>query len=144
MKQKLFNAVVYGMLTFSLINGIYVALPPEVQALIPQYNDLVAMVSGGASALMGFGGLMVREYINKAKAEADAKFNLLAQNYLNLERKYDVNTEAVNRNTKAIELFTQTQQRTNKLIKVDLEAKLSNPMIDDKVKTLIEDVMKDE
>lgn len=144
MKQKLFNVVVYGMLTFSLINGVYVALPPEVQALIPQYNDLVAMVSGGASALIGLGGLKVQDYLNRAKIESETKFNLLAQNYLNLERKYDVNTEAVNRQTKAIELLTREQQRTNKLIEVDLQAKLSNPMIDEQIKVLIEDVMKNE
>ena len=144
MKQKLFNVVVYGMLAFSLINTGYLALPPEVQAMIPQYNDMVAIIGGASSGLFALGGMTVQSYINRAKEQADAKFQLLAQNYLNIERKYDVNTESVNKQTKAIELLTREQQRTNKLIEVDLQAKLSNPMIDEQIKTLIEDVMKDE
>lgn len=144
MKSKLFNVVVYGMLGYSMLNGVYFALPVELQEMIPQYNAMVAAVGGVSGALFGFGGLKVQEYLNRAKTQADEKFNLLAQNYLNLERKYDVMEKAYKLVEQAQNKTTLATERNNKLLEIDLQAKLSNPMIDEQVKALIEGVLKSE
>jgi hypothetical protein len=144
MKQKLFNVVVYGLLAFSVVNAGYLALPVELQDMIPQYNDLMAIVMGGSTSLLALGGLKVQDYMNRAKTEADSKFNLLAQNYLNLERKYDVIENSYKILKNAQDLTTKAVERNNELLKVDLQAKLSNPMIDAKVEELIKGVIDDE
>ncbi len=144
MKQKLFNVAIYGMLAYSLLNAGYIALPIEYQEMIPQYNQLVALVSGGATFLIGSGGLAVQSFINKAKHEADSKFNLLANNYLNLEKKYDSIDERYKNIVRASDKVAAEISRSNQLLKAHLEAKLSNPMIDEAVKLLIEGVIKDE
>ncbi len=144
MKQKIFNVVVYSMLAYSIMNAGYIALPVEYQELIPQWNQLVALVSGGSTLLMGLGGLTVQNYLNNAREKADQKFNLLAQNYLNLERKYDVVENTYKSLVKSTDKQTHSIERLISLVKVDLQAKLSNPLIDSEVQKLIEGVIKDE
>ena len=144
MKKKLFNVVVYGLLAFAIVNASYLALPPELQAMIPQYNDLVAIVMGGSTALMSFGGLKVQEYLNSAKTESSEKFNVLAENYLALEKKYNVIENSYKIMKAAQDLTTKAVERNNQLLEVDLQAKLSNPMIDEEVKKLIESVIDNE
>jgi len=144
MKQKIFNVVVYSMLAYTMLNAGYITLPVEYQEMIPQWNQLVAIVSGGSTFLLGMGGLTVQSYLNNAKHEADSKFNLLAQNYLNLEKKYDGLDTRYNSIVKAVEKQTHSIERTNKLLTAELQAKLSNPMIDEQVKLIIEGVIKDE
>jgi hypothetical protein len=144
MKQKLFNVVVYGLLTFSVVNAGYLALPVELQQLIPQYNDLVAVVMGGSTSLLALGGIKVQDYMNRAKSEADSKFNLLAQNYLNLERKYDILDNSYKALKIAQDLTTQAIEHNSKLLEIDLQAKLSNPLIDAKIEELIKGVIPNE
>jgi hypothetical protein len=141
MKSKLFNVVVYAMLTYSIVNAGYLALPVEMQEMIPQYNSLVAIISGGASGIIGFGGLKLQDYLNRAKVQSDDKFNLLAQNYLNLERKYDLLDNAYKTLKTAQDNTTKAVERNNKLLEVDLQTKLSNPLIEEAAKKLIEDVL---
>ncbi len=144
MKRKIFNVVVYGMLFATMVQAGYVALPVELQEMIPFYNQAVALIGGGFTLIMGLGGLTVQNYLNKAKDEADSKFNLLAQNYLNLERKYDVVNTNYQALAKATDKQTHSIERLTSLVKVDLQSKLSNPMIDSEVQKLIEGVIKDE
>lgn len=144
MKQKLFNVVVYGLLAFSLVNAGYLALPVELQDMIPQYNDIMAVVLGGSTSLMALGGLKVQDYMNRAKTQADDKFNLLAQNYLNLERKYDVVDTSYRLLKQSQDNLIKAVERNNELLTVDLKAKLSNPMIDAEVEKLINGVINNE
>lgn len=136
MKQRLFNALVYGLVAYSLLNAGYLALPPEIQASIP-YSEITAIIGGGASGLLGLGGMTVQAFLTKAKKEADAKFNLLAQNYLNLDKKYDNVIVAYKRMENEQHKTTIAIERNNRLLEIDLRAKLSNPLIDDKVAELI-------
>jgi hypothetical protein len=144
MKRKLFNIAVYSMLVYSMINASYIALPVEYQEMIPFYNNFVAFVSAGASGLFGLGGLTVQNYLNKAREEADSKFSLLATNYLKVEEAYQVLKSEYKQVIAEQKNTTISVQKLIELVKVDLQAKLSNPLIDEKVKELIEGVIDNE
>ena len=141
MKKALFNIVVYGMLAWTMLSAGYMALPIEIQDMLPQMNWITAVVSGGSTLLLGSGGLVVQSFLLKARTASDSKYKVVADKYLevadaynsldtkydNLENKYDGLKESVDRN--------------NLLQEASLQAKLSNPLIDAETKKLIEDVL---
>ena len=141
MKKALFNIVVYGMLAWTMITAGYMALPIEIQEMLPQMNWITAVISGSSTLLVGSGGLAVQSFLLKARTASDSKYKVVADKYLevadaynsldtkydNLENKYDGLKESVDRN--------------NLLQEASLQAKLSNPLIDAETKKLIEDVL---
>jgi hypothetical protein len=138
MKKALFNITVYSMLGWSIISFGYFALPPEIQALIPQFNWVSSLISGSSTALLGFGGVAVQQYIARAQTKAAEKYTLLAENFISLESKY----QTVADTNIALQLSNQRLERkvdrmTN-LVEADVRAKLSNPLIDSEIKKLIE------
>jgi hypothetical protein len=140
MKEKIFNIVVYGMLTYTVAVAGYGALPAEYQNMIP-FNWVTALVSGGTTGLLGTAGLVMKSYLDKAKVEANNKFNLLAKSYEQVVNAY----QTVNSELKDIKnQFSMTREELNitrKLIETDLRAKLSNVLIDEEVRKLIEGVL---
>ena len=134
MKTKIFNVIVYSMLGWSILSATYLALPVEYQAMIPQFNWLTALISGGSTALLGTGGLAVSTFLNKVKATTDEKVNLVASQFIELVNKYD---EVVVKYNALIE----SVDYNNLLLKADLKTKLSNPLITQESKELIEQVL---
>lgn len=134
MKTKLFNITVYAMLGWSIVSAVYVALPVEYQAMIPQFNWLTAVVSGGSTLLLGSGGLAVQAWLSKARTTSDAKYNLLAEKFLTLTQKYDEIKTAYTQVVASV-------NENNKLLKIDLNTKLSNPLIDETARNMIEQVL---
>jgi len=55
MKNKIFNIIVYAMLGWSIVSAGYMALPVEYQAMIPDFNWLTALISGGSTMMLGIG-----------------------------------------------------------------------------------------
>lgn len=142
LKNALFNVLVYSMLAWSILSAAYVSLPPEYQALIPQFNWLTALISGGATGVVGIAGLTFKAFIGNAKIESDKKYQTLVKEYLELANAYklvrdEVTSVKLELNTTNINLGEMID-----LVKIDLQAKLSNPLIDQKVKELIEGVLK--
>lgn len=134
LKTALFNITVYTMLVWSILSATYLALPVEIQAMLPQMNWLTAVVSGGSTALIGTGGLVVRSWLDNARKVSDDKLNLFAANIMQLRESY--NTVA----TKYDELTAATNYN-NQLLAVELRTKLTNPMITDAARTLITEVL---
>lgn len=133
-KTALFNITVYSMLAWSILSAVYVALPVEIQAMLPQMNWITAVISGGSTALIGTGGLVVRSWLDNARKVSDDKLNLFAANIMQLRESY--NTVA----TKYDELTAATNYN-NQLLAVDLRTKLDNPMITDTARQLITQVL---
>ena len=142
MKKILFNVFIYMMLAFAVVNAGYIALPPEYQAMIPEYNTLVAGISSVFSGFITLGGMKVQDFLNRAKTKSDEKFNLLADNYLKLEKKYDALESKYDIIAKGHRLIEGKLDRANRLLETDLRSKLSNPLIDGKVRELIEGTLK--
>lgn len=134
MKKVLFNIVIYSMLAWSTISAIYLALPIEYQAMIPEFNWLTALISGGSTALLGTGALTVQTFLTKAKATTNDTFAMLKTNYSEIVNEYKI------LKAQYAELKT-TLEYNNELLRAELKAKLSNPLIDAEVKSLLEQVI---
>jgi len=134
MKTKIFNVLVYTMLGWSVLSAVYLALPVEYQAMIPEFNWLTALISGGSTGLLGTGALAVQSFLNKAKATSNDTFTLLKDNYTEIVNEYKILKIQ-------LEEVKSTFEYNNELLKAELKAKLSNPMIDEEVKSLLEQVI---
>lgn len=155
MKSKLLNIVSYSLIGYS-VGAAFMGTVPELQALIPQFTTQLAVWTGIPASTMGAIGLSVQSYINSARKtdltmnqgvvggldkvfkkvdevieKQDKVITNLSSKYDGLERKYDdLKTE--------YKALTGSLNTLVKLVRVDLEAKLSNPLIDEEVKKLIE------
>lgn len=140
--NKIFNIIVGGMLIFSIINGAYLALDPELQAqYFGWYNSAYAWVNATWSGVLGLGGGALLGFMAKARTESDDRYITLKQDYLELRdeindlKRTNINiTNALNKNN-------DLQLENNKLQKVNLEAKISNVLIDAEVKRQINEVL---
>ena len=72
-KQVLFNIVVYAMLGWSIISAVHAALPEQYQ--IPEFTNMVALISGSSTALVGSAGLFIKSWLAKASTTADYRNN---------------------------------------------------------------------
>lgn len=134
MKKALFNITVYTMLAWSILSAVYISLPADIQALLPQMNWLTAVISGGSTALVGSGGLAVRAWLDNARKVSDEKLSVVAGQFLTLVNKYNELSEQVNK-------MTEATAYNNRLLTVELQTKLTNPMIADSARQLITQVL---
>jgi len=131
MKKKLLNIAIYVLLGWSMLSAGYLALPVEYQEMLPQMNWLTAVVSGGSTFLLGSGGLALQRMLNKTNKDYTTKYIQLGQEFLNLKGKYDELGVKVDG-------LESTNKELVKLLKIDLQSKLDNPMLTDKARALIE------
>lgn len=136
--SKLFNILVFALLVFSIINGAYLSLNPEIQEkYFSWYNQAYATINAVWAGLGGLGGTAVIHFITKAKDEADDKYYLLRSEYREVKEGYnELKTEVLGLKDE-VNQYKQEQAETNKLIKINLEAKLDNDLVDAKVKETI-------
>ena len=137
LKNGIFNVVVYSMLGWSIISAVYMALPIEYQEMLPQISWVTALISGSSTALVGSGGLAVKSFLNRAKIKSDEKYNMLGDKFLTLVDSYNAINKSYNELTNQVD-------KNNLLLKVLLETKLSNPLIEETAKNLIEGVLNEE
>ena len=137
MIRKLFNLISIVMLLWTILAGAYLALPQEYKDLIPEFNWLTALVSGGSTGILGSTMLIVNAYLKKNQNNVDSKYLDLANRFLALNEKYTLLEEKVTTNTKSQVETNELLKKTNNLISIDLESKLSNPIIEDFVKNKI-------
>lgn len=143
-KNAIFNVLVYSMLGWTILSATYVSLPPDIQALVPQFNWLTAVISGGATGVMGIAGVSLKAFINKAQGESDTKYKLLAHEYLQVVEEYKAMKNELTATKQEIARTNESVARVSNLLEVDLKAKLSNPLIDKTVKEMIEGVVNGE
>lgn len=145
MKKALFNIVVYALLLWSLLTGVYAVLPQDVKDLIPQFNGLTAIISGGSAALIGSGGLVFKTWLAKAQTESNDKYKDVVEKFLMITDKYGELANQYKRLESVLHESTQKYAERIKtletLLKVDLQAKLSNKLIDEEVRRLLEGVL---
>lgn len=135
--RKLFAIISYGLLLLSLINTIFLNLPPELQErllLTPEIAWLLAIVSGG----VGSGGLAVLEVLKGFEKRNDTKVNMLIENHLSDKKEQKETNQRITALEKTNDQLLKAINRLINLQEVDLQSKLSNPFIEKKVKELIE------
>ena len=131
MKKKLLNVAIYTLLGWSMLSAGYLALPLEYQEMLPQMNWLTAVVSGGSTFLLGSGGLALQRLLHKSSKDYTDKYIELGQEFLTLKKEYGDLGNKVNE-------LESTNKELVKLLKIDLQSKLDNPMLTDKARALIE------
>ncbi len=158
MKSKILSILSYGLIGYTtgaaLIQGI-----PELNALIPQFTTQIAVWTGLPAATLGSIGLSVQNYISKAR-KSDIQINQgmanavtdLHNKIMNIATMYEQSKGDIKVFSKEITsmitdvkneyiLMRNDVKELAKLVKIDMESKLSNPLIDEKVKELIEGVL---
>lgn len=135
--RKLFNLISIIMLLWTIISGAYLALPQEYKDLIPQFNWLTALVSGGSTGILGTTILLVDSYMKKNKADVDTKYFDLAKKFLEINEKYSNLEKKVEISTAETMKSNDLIAKTNRLLEIDLESKLSNPLVENFIKEKI-------
>lgn len=137
MIRKLFNLISIVMLLWTILAGAYLALPQEYKDLIPEFNWLTALVSGGSTGILGSTMLLVNNFLKKNQDSVDSKYLDLANKFLTLSEKYQALESEVKQNTRMQFETNELLDKTNNLLSIDLESKLSNPMIENFIKEKI-------
>lgn len=137
MIRKTFNFISIIMLVWTIISGAYLALPVEYKELIPEFNWITALVSGGSTGVLGTAILVVDNFIKKNELSVDGKYLDLANKFLALNDKYTALQKKVENQIEEQKETNELLQKTNRLISVNLESKLSNPLVEDFIKDKI-------
>lgn len=132
--RSLFNFVSIILLLWTIISGVYLALPQEYKDLIPQFNWMTALVSGGSTGVLGSAILFVDKQLKKQDASNSNKYLDLATKFLEIREDYKEVEKELAQNKKELIELKKLNEETNRLIRVDLESKLSNPLIEEFVK----------
>jgi hypothetical protein len=104
------------------------------------------------SAVVGAVALRVQSFLTKARTTDLKVFDGLKESYESVKQSYSdmqlATKQTINDLTSKYDTLKQSYETMRKatdelikLVKVDLESKLSNPLIDEKVKELIEEVL---
>lgn len=115
-------------------------------------QQITSYVASGCFATIGLVGIGFNDYLNRKQREARLlvnatleKFLTLQENYVKLETKLlDAKKEIIalkSETTNQLYLVSTELARFNQLIEIDLQAKLSNPLIDKKVEELIKEAL---
>jgi predicted amino acid-binding ACT domain protein len=138
-----FHIFVYTNLLLALASATYAALPVEYQVL-EGLSIHTLLIGGGATTLIGSAGLYFKQLLAKHDIEVKDTTNAALEKYLTLTKDY-TQLKKENQDIKSLlQVLIQKEDRLNKLIETDLSAKLSNPLIDEAVKALIEGVLHEE
>ncbi len=148
MRQKIFKFITISATVYAVLSIIYLALPPEIKFHLPDLNQYVIGVTGGSSGLISLILLNVRQRINTSEGllitqqtEVLKEFITIKENYKRLESKVEDTLKKTQQYIEKIENLTYKVNSLTKLIEVQLETKLSNVLIDEKTKELIEGVL---
>lgn len=139
--RKLFNFISIIMLLWTIIAGVYLAMPQEYRELIPEFNWLTALVSGGSTGILGSTMLILNSYLKRNKDSVDSKYLDLANKFLTLNQKYNTLSADVVNNTIIQKETNELIKKNTELLSIDLESKLSNPLIEDFIKEKIGGVL---
>lgn len=115
-------------------------------------QQITSYVASGGFATIGLVGIGFNDYLNRKQREAMLLVNTTLEKFLTLQTNFDtLKNEIINikketttfRNDMSNQLFAldNTLQEFNELVKVDLQAKLSNPLIDIKVQEMIKEAL---
>lgn len=151
MKDKLLSFISYSVLAYALVSTAWTSIP-ELQALFPEYTSQISAWISVPSAVVGAVALRVQLFLTKARSTDLKVFDGLKESYESVKQSYSdmqlATKQTINDLTSkydtlksSYETMRKATDELIKLVKVDLESKLSNPLIDEKVKELINEVL---
>lgn len=139
---KLFNIIAFVLLVFSIINGFYLSLNPEIQVkYFSWYNKYYAWVNAIWAGGLGLGLVAVLKVLDKVKDDTTDTTSTLKKEYIevaNLLKKVNANDDKLEKVLKDILL---EQKRDNELAKAELESRLENPYLKEQARDIINKVL---
>lgn len=141
MKEKILSVISFGLVAYSLVSIGYTALPVEIKEMIPQFNDLTALITGGSSGVIGGAGLYFKSMLLKHTSISEEKVNTVVDKFVVLVSKYNELKENYNEMKKSYNDMKEETVKLQDLIKADIQLKLSNPLIEESKKALVEGVL---
>lgn len=139
--KNIFVVLAYALVLTSFISAGWVALPDEVKNQVPQMNDWLALITGVITMILGGGGIAVVTVLKNTEKKTDLKVNLLADNYLQVVEELKLLRKEKEQDRVEKSKLEKSIQEITKLVKVDLQTKLSNPLIEETAKKLINGVL---
>jgi hypothetical protein len=143
MKKKILNVITFAMIGWGAISAIYLGLPVEVKELLPNMNWVTALVSGGSTTILGSSILVFNSMMNKSKLANSEVYSSIANLVLEHKIEYQAIVDSNANVILAYKGLAVATDRNNVLLETLLEARLSNPLIEQKIKELIEGVLND-
>ena len=133
-----FYSLVVGLYLLMLLNGIYLALPPELQESVGFLSPLSAVIGGTAFGSVATAILYLdRRFANK-ELKQEGEHTELISAFLGYVK---TNKGDLTQVIKVQNELKREVERNNRLLEADLNAKLSNELLDEKAKELIEGVL---
>lgn len=138
----LFNILVFAMLIFSIVNGFYLTLDPEIQdKYFSWYNQTYAYINAVWAGLGGLGGGALLGFMTKVKNESDDRYITLKNDYNLMASEFRlIKQETIELKNTNAELLKATKHN-NELLTANLEAKLDNKLIEKETKLIIEQAL---
>lgn len=133
-----FYSLVAILYLLMLLNGIYLALPTELQESIGFLSPVSAVVGGTAFGSVATAILYLDRRFTNKEMKQDSNHTELIKAFMDyVSRNKGDLTQVIKGQNK----LTKEVERNNRLLEADLNAKLSNELIDGKAKELIEGVL---
>lgn len=147
--------IIVGFL-WTLISFLYITvLPSEIKASIPQFTWVTALLSGGTTGLFASGAVYVKAFIQKRDIEVDDKLKGFADYMLQIISHYEEmikNYEKIAKDLEDLVVENNKRNINNKelnkdlnrlraLLEVELQTKLTNPLIDKEADKIIRGIL---
>lgn len=152
MRSKILRMIAIISFAYTTLSGIYLSLPIETKDLIataiPQLNWFTVLISGSSTGIVGGTILYITSKIDKANIVFSEQKQILVNEIVKIKSEYDtirdkftLLEQKVLEQTNVSSNLNITLTELSTLLRADMEAKLSNALIDDRAKQIIEGVL---
>lgn len=142
----------FGLIAFGVLAAVITNNPTlfggKFTDLVADGNAILAYITSGASGLLGTMAIYIPSWVNRKLDKGDKKYYDLAEKFITIKEQYDklekFYTSSINNLSQEFKneinelrndyqaLLLELKENT-KLVKEDLEIKLSNPLVKAKV-----------
>lgn len=157
--KKIINALIiigYTWLTFALVYEF--AIPIEFKNKIPELNNFMILYSGAFTGVISSALLYMKNFTNNSQKLNITQFMTIRDEFSEVFNKIDKLDSVVVKQNTNINRFNELkeqenikldesiklQKETNKLLKLELESRITNPLIDKDIKNKIKAVLNNE
>ena len=157
--KKIINALIiigYTWLTFALVYEF--AIPIEYKSKIPLLNNFMLLYSGTFTGVISSALLYMKNFTNNSQKLNITQFMTIREEFSEVFNKIDKLDSVVVKQNTNINRFNELkeqenikldesiklQKETNKLLKLELESRITNPLIDKDIKNKIKAVLNNE
>ncbi len=133
-----FYSLVVVLYLLMLLNGIYLALPSELQESIGFLSPVSAVIGGAGFGSVATAILYLDRRFATKELKQEGQHSELIKSFLEYVSR---NKGDLTKVIKGQDRLEKTIQRNNRLLEADLNAKLDNDFLEEKAREIIEGVL---